>query len=440
MHSSFKNFIQKEALCNSGDNILLAVSGGVDSVVMCELFHKAGIPFGIAHCNFKLRDKESEDDELFVKELAKKYKVHFHTTSFDTSSFAKKNKLSIQAAARELRYNWFKQICSKNHYSMIASAHHSDDSVETFMINLIRGTGIAGLHGILPKQGNIIRPLLFSNKEEITAFAKKQKLKYREDSSNTSDKYLRNKIRKKMIPLLKELNPKIDSVLLDDIQRLREVERIFRKEIDNKKSEILRVKNSAVLININQLKKLDPLPTYLFEFLKPFNFNAATVRDIITSLDGIPGKQFFSSTHRLLKDRLDLIIEKIDEQDDSTVTVKKEQKKILAGNLKISIKKLPAGTKFSHSQMSAALDLDKLTFPLTIRRWEQGDSFRPFGMKGKKKLSDFFIDRKLSLREKENTLLLVSGKDIVWVIGQRIDDRYRVTENTRKIYFAELTE
>lgn len=442
MLNEFNNHIEKEKLCYSGDRVLLAVSGGIDSIVMCELFSKAGIDFAIAHCNFKLRDEESEKDSEFVTKLAKKYKVPFHTVSFNTADYAKKNKLSIQVAARNLRYEWFEQIRSKEGYSRIATAHHRDDSIETFFINLIRGAGISGLHGILPLQGNIIRPLLFTTKDEIISFAKKNKLKFREDSSNISDKYLRNKIRHSIVPVLKQLNPKFDSVLSQNIQYLRDVEQIFRKEIQNKRKELLIVINKEIHISVKALLHLDPIETYLFELLRPYNFNTAAVREITGSLSKGSGKKFNSSTHRLIKDRDKLIIHEIvsDIPYTKPALIKKDQKKIEVGELRLSIKKLKAGTNFSHSSLQAALDLDKLSFPLKIRKWKQGDSFQPFGMKGKKKLSDFFIDKKLSLTEKENVWLLLSGDEIAWVIGYRIDDRFKITAETKKIYFAELAE
>jgi tRNA(Ile)-lysidine synthase len=442
MLSAFADFIKKEDLFSPADKLLLTVSGGVDSVAMCELLNKASVDFGIAHCNFKLRGKESDEDELFVEKLAEKYQVPFHSISFNTNSFAKKNKLSIQAAARELRYEWFEEIRLQFAYTYIATAHHQDDSIETFFINLIRGTGIAGLHGILPKQGCIIRPLLFTGKDDILAFAKKNKLRHREDSSNTSDKYLRNKIRQKIIPVLKELNPKISSTLLKDIDHLRDVEKIYRNEIGNKKQKILRIKKSTIYLSIARLKELEPLTAYLFEFLRPYGFNPSSVEEIVSSLGKISGKQFFSATHRLVHDRKDLIIQKKEalNPEKKSITIKKSQKKVETDELFLQLKQGPVGTFFSHSSKCAVLDFDKLSFPLKVRKWQQGDVFQPLGMKGKKKLSDFFIDRKLSIAEKENTWLLLSEEKIVWVIGQRIDDRFKVTDKTRKIYFAELTE
>ncbi|MCW3084677.1 MAG: tRNA(Ile)-lysidine synthetase [Bacteroidetes bacterium] len=440
MLQSFLDHIRKQQLFDPSARILLTVSGGIDSVVMCELFHKAGIDFGIAHCNFQLRGDESNDDETFVEQLAEKYSVSFHVAAFDTSTFAKKNKLSVQLAARQLRYEWFESIRKQYNYTCIATAHHRDDSVETFLINLIRGTGIAGLHGILPKQGNIIRPLLFTNKEEISAFAKKHKLKHREDSSNASDKYLRNKIRHSIIPLLQELNPAIGKNIAEDIGRLRNVELIYKKEIEKKRKKIIVVEGKTETILIRELLKLNPLETYLYEFLKPYHFNGDAVENIIRALDGRSGKQFLSDTHRLVKDRDVLLIEAL-QMNPEKISIKKSTKiaDVNGQQLVFKIQTRNAKFKIPVSKNTAAIDLEKLKFPLEIRKWEKGDAFQPIGMKGKKLLSDFFIDQKLSLIEKENVRLLISDNKIVWLIGYRMDERFKITEKTSKVFFAELT-
>lgn len=445
MLNLFTTYIKKEKLFSKTDNILLTVSGGIDSVVMCELFHKAGLKFGIAHCNFQLRGDESEGDENFVEELAEKYRVQFHSVSFDTSAFAKKNKLSIQVAARKLRYDWFEEIRTQFDYSFIATAHHQDDSIETFFINLIRGTGIAGLHGILPKQNNIIRPLLFTNKDQIELFAKKNKLEYREDSSNASDKYVRNKIRHKLIPILKELNPNIHKTIAEDIQRLSDTEKVYKKEIVDKRSKIIKEDKNGIQISIKELKKLNPIEPYLFEFLYPLGFNSATVDEIIESLNGQSGKQFFSATHRLIKDRDFLFLESRDKNQESRLKkkgnhfIKKNQTELSNDTLRLNFKTISKSTNYElrTTNSIANIDFDKLEFPLEVRKWKNGDIFYPLGMKGKKKLSDFFIDKKISISEKENIWLLTSKNEIVWVIGLRLDDRFKVTDKTKKIYFVE---
>lgn len=446
MLKKFSTYIKKEELFSKKDAILLTVSGGIDSIVMCELFHQAGLKFGMAHCNFQLRGEESDIDELFVEELAEKYNVQFHSVAFDTSAFAKKNKLSIQLAARKLRYDWFEEIRTQFDYKYIATAHHQDDSIETFFINLIRGTGISGLHGILPKQNNIIRPLLFTGKEQIEIFTKKNKLEHREDSSNASDKYVRNKIRHQLIPLLKELNPNIHQTIAEDIQRLRDTEIVYKKEITNKRSKIIKEDKNGIRISIKELKKLNPIEPYLFEFLYPLGFNSATVDEIIESLKGQSGKQFYSATHRLIKDREFLIVENgiqiaigREIENGKSHSIKKSQKRLVADDVKLNFNCIskPANYNLQTTNTTANIDFDKLEFPLEIRKWEKGDIFYPLGMKGKKKLSDFFIDKKISISEKENTWLLTSANKIVWVIGLRLDDRFKVTDKTKKIYFVE---
>ncbi len=454
MIGSLANYIEKEKLFYSADKILLTVSGGIDSMLMCELFHKAGFKFGIAHCNFQLRGAESDSDEAFVRTLAENYNVPFHFSAFDTAIYSKANKLSIQTAARQLRYKWFEEIREQYNYNYIATAHHKDDSIETFLINLVRGTGISGLHGILPKHGNIIRPMLFTSKNEIETYVKKHKLEYRSDSSNKSDKYVRNKIRLRIIPVLKELNPGLENTISNNIQHLRDVELIYKNDIEAKRSKIVKPDKNSISISIKQLNNLKPVTTYLYEFLKPYNFNSSTVEEIITALEGESGRLFFSETHRLIKDRKLLIIEpRIKSQETkittlesknktkvSEILISKNQKEIKINRFKLIFKPeiYTADSEIPISPLSAVLDFDKLAFPLEIRKWQKGDVFYPLGMKGKKKLSDFFIDKKLSINQKENTWLLTSAGNIAWVIGHRIDDRFKITNKTLKIYFVEL--
>ena len=442
MQKLFSTFINKNKLILSSNKILLTVSGGVDSVVMCNLFHNAGIKFGIAHCNFQLRGKESDGDEKFVENLADKYGVPFYCKQFDTKKYSKEHHISTQMAARTLRYNWFQEIRKKEGYTYIATAHHQDDSIETFFINLIRGTGIAGLHGILPKQGKIIRPLLFANKEDILKFSAKQDLSYREDSSNASDKYMRNKIRHSIVPVLRELNPKIETTISSTIKRLQDVETIYKSEIEKQRLNIVSEKDGSIFISIEKLKKLNPISSYLYEFLKPFNFNESHIEEIINCLDGESGKQFFSATHKLIKDRKDLIIGentyKLITKAHSSEIVTEESGGFLLDDALVIFKEFENIYTFDKSPDTATVDYDKLVFPLELRKWKQGDTFYPLGMKGKKKLSDFFIDNKVPLNQKENTWLLTSEGKIVWVVGMRIDERFKVTGKTKKLYFGKL--
>lgn len=445
MLNRFLKHIQKEKLIVPQQKTVLAVSGGVDSVVMCDLFYNAGLAFGIAHCNFKLRNTESNKDEKFVEALATQYNVPFHSTSFKTNEYAKKNKLSIQMAARELRYKWFEEIRQQYQYSALATAHHQDDSVETFFINLVRGTGIAGLHGIAAKQGTIIRPLLFTTKQDILDYSTANALHYREDSSNNSDKYLRNKIRHHLIPLLKEINPHFEKAANDTIQHLSAVESVYKNEIENKRKQLVKSSENGYIISISALQKLHPANIYLYELLKPFEFNATTVEEIISALNGESGKKFLSPSYRLVKDRKTLLLQQLTSKKDvkNTFHIEKTQNAITINSLQLKFEVVPMSStiavdKSNISSSTALLDFDKLSFPMEIRHWKQGDVFYPLGMKGKKKLSDFFIDKKLSVYEKENCRLLTSNGKIVWVIGYRLDDRFKVTEKTKTLYRAQL--
>jgi tRNA(Ile)-lysidine synthase len=437
----FREFIHEQQLISPTASVLLAVSGGLDSVAMCELFHLAKIPFGIAHCNFGLRGKESEGDELFVKQLAKKYKVAFFSARFATKELAHKKGISIQMAARELRYAWFEKVRKENKYSTVATAHHRDDVAETFLINLLRGSGIAGLHGIPLKQGNIIRPLLFSERKSIQAFVKKAKLKHREDSSNQKDDYQRNRLRHHVLPLLEEMRPGIADVLFETTVRIGDAEEIYRKEIERVMKTLVQKKGKERFISISLLKKVSPLETYLFEVLQPYGFGRDQLGFILNILDAEPGKYIQSDSYRLWKDRDRLIIAPKQKKEEGPVMISHRETNISEPiHLVISRKNLPKKFSIPTSKSIAWLDEAKLQFPLTLRKWKQGDRFYPLGMNKAKKLSDFFIDNKVPVPEKENTWILISGKDICWVVGHRIDNRYRIEEKTAaaRIFIAAL--
>jgi len=439
MLNLLKNFIRENKLFNPKQSILLAVSGGMDSVMMCHLFRQSKFSFGIAHCNFKLRGKESDDDEKFVKQLAQSIGVPFYHKTFDTSNYAKGKGISIQMAARDLRYNWFEEIKKTHHYNFIAVAHHKDDEVETFFINLLRGTGIAGLHGIAPKTNHIIRPLLFTTRTEIEKYVKAHHIKYREDSSNSSDKYLRNKIRHQIIPLLKEINPQAEQTIGEDIQRIKETEQIVKTYIDGLTKILFKTKNNQIFISINEIKKLNLVNAVLFELLKPFGFSGDIVEQIIRGLNGISGKQFYSETHRITKDRNHLIIEDLAEIEKTIAPVLISEKvQAIRKPVSMSFKKAYRNIDLKKFQKAdiACIDYDKLKFPLLIRKWENGDYFYPLGMKQKKKLSDFLIDKKIPRSAKEKILVLCSEDKIIWVIGQRLDNRYRITDGTKKIFIT----
>lgn len=434
MLKEFKIFAADVIGLDKGKVTLLAISGGRDSVAMCELFSQAKLSFAIAHCNFLLRGKESDEDEIFVKKLSLKYRVPLFLKRFDTSEFAAKNKLSVQQAARELRYSWFEEIRSNQGFDFIATAHHKDDELETFLINLVRGTGIAGLHGIFPKRGNIIRPLLFASREAIDVFVRKRKLKFREDRTNASDKYLRNKIRHKILPLFEEINPSFRKTLGEEISRLRETEKIYRYFISQEEKKV-RTENR---ISIFKLLKCAFPETLLYEILKKYHFNSDVVSNLFQALNSESGKQFFSATHRIIKDREWLLILPFQKQfERENYFIEKETKEIFVPvKMKFSLHENSARFSIPKNNFIACLDYEKLKFPLTLRRWKKGDSFFPFGLKKRKKLSDFFTDLKLSLADKEMVWLLCSGEKIVYVCGKRIDENYKVAKQTKKIYLV----
>jgi tRNA(Ile)-lysidine synthase len=438
MINEFKAFISKESLFTARDKILLAVSGGIDSVAMCELFYQSSVKFGIAHCNFHLRSRESDDDAAFVRLLAEKYKVPFHLQHFATSAYASEKNISVQMAARELRYQWFEAIRREKGYQFIATGHHLDDQVETFFVNLTRNTGIAGFHGIPVKTGNIIRPLMFAYRENIKEYIKTQKIAYREDSSNTETKYLRNKIRLELIPLLNSIQPDFNTMITETIERIGETEKIYRESIDLQKKRILKAENDHVVVSIDDLRKLDPLPSYLYEFLSPYGFNFDVIKEIIQVLDKSPGKKFFSSSHRLTKDRKNLIIEPLPPTSKSAtgkeITISEGQS-TLSKPVHLNFRKTEKDTTFrvDPSPNAANLDADKIVYPLVLRKWKHGDFFYPYGLNRKKKVSDFFIDQKVAVPDKEKTWLLCSGEKIIWILGYRIDNRFRITQKTRHV-------
>jgi len=438
MIEAFKDYLSIEKLISPGDKILLGVSGGVDSLVMVELFDLTDIPFGIAHCNFKLRGTDSDLDEAFVKQLARQKKVDYFVNEFDTRTYAEENGVSIQMAARDLRFEWFKSLVNDSDYQYLATAHQIDDQIETLFVNLSRGTGIAGLHGILPKQDWIIHPLVFAYRSQIEAFAKERKLAYRTDHSNSSTKYVRNKIRHEILPLFEEINPDFRRSVHKTINRIRETEMVYNNAIAEKRNELIEVEGNRILIPISKLFELNPINTYLYELLSPFGFNSDAVADILSSLKGESGKQFLSASHLLVKDRLHLIIIKHEDYQDEI----DREISILDCTVKIKQPFKLAFSKFSRTAdyripvdpLEAHLDFDLLQFPLTLRKWNRGDYFFPLGMEGKKKLSDFFIDKKFSIFDKNETWLLCSGEDVVWVIGHRIDNRFRIQRDTKTVY------
>ena len=434
------NNIKSLHLFASTDTILVGVSGGIDSVVLIDLLDCAGLAFAVAHCNFKLRGAESDRDETFVETLAAKYDKPYFCRIFDTMTVASERGISIEMAARDLRYEWFEEIRKNHHYDWIAVAHHRDDQIETFFLNLARGTGLSGLTGMKAINGKIARPLLFATRQEIERYAYEKQLDYREDSSNMQTDFLRNKIRHLVLPMMEELNPSFRDGLQETIAHLRDSYAIYNEAIERAYERVVRKRPASEMeLSIAELKLLNPLSTYLYEFLKPFHFNGEVVDEMVKVLDGQPGKQFFSTTHRAVLDREVILIQKqadlsakryyLDETCDSLkVPVK----------LTLTTKQRTASFKWNTSPKTAMIDRDKLQFPLILRKWQKGDYFQPLGMQGMKKLSDFFVDEKFSLPDKENVWLLTNGEEIVWIIGIRLDDRYKITPNTINVLVLSL--
>lgn len=439
MLEPFLKYAKDYCLVEKEKSVLLAVSGGIDSMVMVDLFVKSGFSAGFAHCNFGLRGAESDADAAFVQEMAKKYNCPVYFKNFDTSRYAIEKKISIQMAARDLRYAWFDKLIQNTEYGCYATAHHFDDQVETFFINLIRGTGIAGLTGIAPLKGRCIRPLLFADRKMIEEYAKKNDIPSREDSSNLKDDYLRNRIRHFVLPELEKADMHFKSGMDNTFEALADAGEFIATEISIKcRSICTQKKDGEFNINIQKLKQEKHPGFVLFHILKPLGFNHSNVSNIIASIDREPGKCFLSRTHELVIDRDLLIVSARNDETGKAAEIPASAQEILSPvHLAIEIFAFD-GQAIPRSPDIAWLDYDKLHFPLVIRNYTQGDSFVPLGMKGHKKLSDFMIDRKIPLPEKRNIRLLTSGDEIAWVIGFRIDDRYKVTSKTNRVLALRL--
>lgn len=435
MLKQFEQHLNEKLPFLKESKILIAISGGVDSVVLAYLCKQMNLNIALAHCNFNLRGTESDADEDFVIELAKDFGLEVFIENFNTKQFAIDKKMSTQMAARTLRYFWFDEIASQLGYNYILTAHHADDNFETFLINLSRGTGLDGLLGIPEVNENIVRPILPFKRETIEKFAKKSGLKWREDSSNSSTKYLRNKLRHDVIPILKGINPQLLQNFEKTQQYLNDVKTILDDRVDDVANTIVsKTSNDGIAFNIKELQQLGNIKAYLYELLNGYGFTQW--EDILDLLTAQPGKQVFSNTHRLFKDRGYLVLSEIGEIPDETIKIQKSQSLVLAPFGKITITK--GDTIDGTAKSIAFVDANLMNFPLTLRQWQEGDYFYPSGMTGKKKLSKYFKDEKFSLLDKENVWLLCSGDDIVWVLNHRTDNRYIVTEDTKDILKIEI--
>jgi tRNA(Ile)-lysidine synthase len=436
---NFIDFIEENNLFNRDSRVLAAVSGGMDSVLMVHLLNEAGFKFGIAHCNFQLRGNEADADQQFVKGLASKLGAEFHTVNFDTQAYATEKKLSIQMAARELRYQWFTRISQQSGYDVIALAHHQNDTIETILLNLTRGTGIAGLHGILPKNGSLVRPLLFLKRDEIQDIVQANSLAYVEDSSNSSVKYARNKIRLEVVPKLKEINPALETTFERNLGRFRDLEILLEEKLASLRNEIFHTHGEEIHVPLSELKELRPRKLLLFGLLHEYGFNEQTIDDLIFSLDKHPGRVFYSDGFQIVLDRDRLIISPRHELLNEPVQIDEHQTEVKFNNYQLNILHDDSPLIIKDNPMAVSIDSDRLIYPMELRYWQQGDCFYPLGMKTRQKLSDFFVHQKVPLHQKNQIPLIVNGNnEIVWVGGYRPDDRYKVSAKTKKVTIFEL--
>ncbi|RFS19146.1 tRNA lysidine(34) synthetase TilS [Chitinophaga silvatica] len=432
--NNFTSYIQRQQLFDPSQKILLAVSGGVDSVVMAWLFKLAGYHVAIAHCNFQLRGEESVRDENFVKSLAAQLEIPFFHTRFETLEYTSTQHISIQVAARELRYNWLETVRIKEGCHYIATAHHMQDSVETALMNFAKGTGISGLHGILPKQDKIIRPLLFAEKDTLIAYAAWKNISFVEDSSNVTDKYTRNFFRHQIIPKFQEITPAAVKNMAATTDRIKEAEYLYLEAVERKKKQLLIQQQDNWLIPVRKLAKTIPLGTIAWEIFKTFGCSVAQTQQVLALLDSESGRYVETSSHRIIRNRNWLLITPLTAIAAPLQVIDKEQQHIHFAGGQLQIKAAPRDhTAIPTASHIAWLDAAQVTFPLILRKWKQGDYFYPLGMPKKKKISRLLIDQKLSLPEKEQVWVLESGKRIIWVLGIRIDDRTKITPNTQTV-------
>jgi tRNA(Ile)-lysidine synthase len=435
MLSNFKNHISSRFPFLENKKLFLAVSGGLDSMVLLHLFQQLPYEITVLHCNFQLRGLESFGDQNFIQNYCDQNNIPVFITQFDTEAFAKDYKLSTQVAARELRYNWFYELLETHKFDYILTAHHADDNLETFIINLSRGTGLDGLTGIPEQNDKIIRPLLPFSRDEILKYAQENNIEWREDSSNSSNKYLRNKIRHDLVPILKEINPDFLKVFQKTQSYLQESREMVEDASIMIYQQVAKEAGDDIHFDLNQLKKLPNYKSYLYQWLNEFGFLAWN--DIYDLVDGQSGKQVFSTEFRLLKNRDTLILSPISEiSEKEEFEINENDKKI---NFPLKLKLCNVSHITIDSNKAIFVDAEKIRFPLILRKWTAGDSFQPFGMEGKsKKVSKLFKDEKLSLIEKENIWLLCSNNQIVWVVGIRQDERFKIENPSNKILKIEL--
>ena len=434
---AFQRYVAENDLATHDDRILLTVSGGVDSMVMLSLFTRSGYSVGVAHCNFQLRGAESEEDEVLVEEEAKKYGVEFYNKRFETTAEMERTGESMEMAARRLRYAWFDTLSRGQGYTAVAIAHHADGSIETFFINLLRGTGLRGLTGISTQVGRIIRPLMFASRKEILEYAVANRIPFREDSSNRSTKYLRNKIRLGLIPRIREINPKFTSLMSRNLARLTDAQLFINHGIERIRGEAVTSADGFDTIHLDRIDPAFPQEFVIYELLSSaYGFKGDVVDSLCHSLrHDMTGRRFYSRERVAYVDRGTIVVAPITPDDACMTQVERGAQRSYCGNSVLYFEYTDIDTikNFGVPEHIAQVDADRLQFPLTLRRWREGDSFVPFGMTGRKKVSDFLIDAKVSMAEKQRQFVLLSGGEIVWLVGRRIDDRYRLTPDTENV-------
>jgi len=437
MLTQVRQFITDHQLFDlTSDTVLVAVSGGLDSVALLDGLHRLGVKVAVAHAHFGLRGDEADADEQFVRKLAKQYEAPYFAEFFQTKAFAEREGISTQMAARLLRYAWFERVRAANDYAAVATAHHRRDAAETMLLNLTHGTGLAGLHGIQARNGFVVRPLLACEKDDLHDYVVEHRLIWREDASNDSPVYQRNRLRQAVLPVLRDINPNLDNTLAATAERVGGAEEIVRRYVEDVGVQSRRDAPEATYFDISLLQRTAATALVLHELLRPFGFSWAVSKDIVASFNGLAGKQFDSPTHRLVKDRAQLVITPRRLAQYGTYQLAEGQAELAAdGGLRLlAAEYAAAGYDVPRSRGTAALDTDQLRFPLTLRRWRAGDSFVPLGLKGKKLVSDFLIDQKVPLNLKDDVRVLTSGDGkICWLVGFRVDERFKVGEETERV-------
>ncbi len=435
MLRQFKQFVNQNGLFDRSHSLLAAVSGGADSVVMLHLLAQCRLKVAVAHCNFQLRGADADGDEEFVRQQAAKYQMPFFSIRFNTLAYADEHKLSVEMAARELRYNWFAQLAAEHHFDRILTAHHLNDNIETLMLNLTRGTGINGLTGIAAINGNIARPLLFATRSHIEEYARLNNLAFRTDSTNLSDDYQRNIIRHRIVPVLKELNPAFEERMSKNFNHIRQAADIYNWYVEKVSAEVVKTDGQQTIIDAENLMQQQFAEAVLYECIRPFGFNSSQTRDIIKTVGQKSGNTFQSASHRLLVDRSHIIIESIEKIDFQPIEIE-SPRNIESLGLTMRVVTIE-DFALDKRPCVACLDFDKLQFPLTIRLWQHGDFFYPIGMSKAQKLSDFFVNNKVNVFDKERVMVLTSGEKIAWIIGYRPDNRFKISDKTQRVLLLE---